>query len=71
MEYEMSDLIRLAQSPAGKQLIAYLQANGGTQLQSIVRQATAGNMEGAKGQLSSLLDSEEAKNLLRQLEAQK
>lgn len=71
MQYDMSELLRLAQSPAGQQLISYLQRAGGNQLQTIIAQASAGNMEGAKAQLSSLLDSEEAKNLLKQLEGHK
>ena len=71
MQYDMSELLRLAQSPAGQQLIRYLQRAGGNQLPNIIAQASSGNMEDAKAQLTALVDSEEAKKLLKQLEEQK
>ena len=63
---DYSDLMQLAQSPAGQRLIALLQKNGS--LPQILEAAAAGNYEKAKAQLSTLLDSEEAKGLLRELE---
>lgn len=63
---DYSDLMRLAQSSAGRQLIALLQKNGS--LPKILEAAAAGNYQQAKAQLSALLESEEAKGLLRELE---
>lgn len=71
MQYDMSELLRLAQSPAGQQLIALLQRTGGKELQSAVMKASSGDYEQAKQSLSSLLANPEAQALLKQLEEQK
>lgn len=64
----MSDIWKLAQSPAGQQLLAMLQnANQGA-LQDAAKQASAGNMEEAKNALSPLLSSPEVQALLKQME---
>lgn len=68
MQYNMSEILRLAQSPAGQQLIALLQRNAGDHLQSAVAKASAGDYEQAKQALSSLLEDPEAQTLLKQLE---
>lgn len=68
---DMSELIRLAQTPAGQQLISLLQKQGGSQLQQAVTSAAAGDYTRAKGILSELLSAPEAQALLRELEAQK
>lgn len=70
MEYDMSELMRLAQSPAGQQLISLLQRNGGTQLQNAVSQASAGNYDQAKQFLSAILAEPEVQRLLKQMEAE-
>lgn len=70
MQYDMSDILRLAQSPAGQKLIALLQHTGGSELQNAVAQASAGDYEQVKQSLSSLLANPEAQALLKQLEAQ-
>lgn len=64
----MSDLLRLANSPAGKQLLSLMQQNGGNELQSAIAMATAGHYEQAKNTISSLLSTPEAQQLLKQLE---
>ncbi len=64
----MSDLMRLAQSPAGQQLLAMLQNSNSGALENAVKQASAGNMTEAKNALSSLLSSPEAQALLQQME---
>lgn len=71
MQYDMTELMRLAQSPAGQQLIALLQRSGGTKLQSAVSSASAGNYDAAREALSSLLSTAEAQALLKQLEDSK
>ncbi len=65
---DMSYLMKLARSPAGQQLLALLQQNGGSDLQSAVSQASAGNYDQAKLTLSSLLSTPEAQALLKKLE---
>lgn len=60
-------LMKLAQSPAGQQLMAMLQRSDSTQLRSAMASATAGDMEQAKSILSSLLSDPEAQNLIKQL----
>ena len=47
-----------------------LQASNGAQLQHIASTAAAGNLEDAKQKISSLLNSKEAQDLLKQLEKQ-
>lgn len=64
----MSDLMKLAQSPAGQQLLALLQSTDDGSLENAVNQATAGNMESAKNTLSALLSSPQAQALLKQRE---
>lgn len=68
MQYDLSELMRLAQSPAGQQLIALLQQNGGNHLQTAVEKAGSGDFGQAKQILSSLLSDPEAQALLKQLE---
>lgn len=65
---DMSELLRLAQSPAGQQLITLLQRSGGSELQNAIAKASAGDYEQAKTAISSLLSSPEAQALLKQLE---
>lgn len=65
---EMSELLRLAQSPAGQQLIALLQQSGGSELQDALTKASAGDYVQAKKSMSSLLASPEIQKLLKQLE---
>lgn len=64
----MSDLMKLAQSPAGQQLLAMLRSSNDGALENAVSQASAGNMAEAKNTLSALLSSPQAQALLKQLE---
>lgn len=65
---DLSQLMKLAQSPAGKQLIAMLQASGGSALQDAMKKASAGDYTQAKAALASLLNNPQAQALLKQLE---
>lgn len=67
---DMSQLLKLARSPAGQQLISLLQKNGGNELQTAIAQASLGNYEQAKNTLSSLFSDPETKALLKQLEGE-
>lgn len=64
---ELAELMRLAHSPAGKQLIAYLKQNNGAALQQAVDLAAAGNYQEAKKLGKELLSSPRARELLDQL----
>ncbi len=64
----MSDLMKLAQSPAGQQLLTMLQNSNDPALENAMSQASAGNMAEAKKALSSLLSSPQAQALLKQME---
>ena len=66
-DFSMEDIKRLAQSPAGQQLIAMLQQGDKQTLQQAVSQAQAGNYTQATQTLSALLSSPEAKKLMTEL----
>ncbi len=68
MQYDMSQILRLAQSQAGQKLISLLQQRGGTDLQAAITKASSGNYDDARQSLASLLSSQEAQTLLKQLE---
>ena len=65
--FSAEEAMRLANSPAGQQLIAMLQKANTSSLQEAVNQATNGNIEQAKQALGPLLASPEIQRLLRQL----
>ncbi len=67
---DIAALLKIAQSPAGQQLLALLKSNSSTDLDSIAAAAAAGNIEEAKQKLSSALSSKGAQDLLKQLEKQ-
>lgn len=64
----LSDLMKLAQSPAGQQLLSMLQASNDGTLDSAIRQASVGNLTEAKNTLSTLLSSPQVQALLKQME---
>ena len=68
---DMSELIRLAQTPDGQQLIALLQKQSSPQLQQAITCAASGDYVHAKEILSELLSAPEAQALLKKLEGQK
>ncbi len=67
---DLAALMKIAQSPAGQKLLSMLQSSNGPQLQHIASTAAAGNLQEAKQTISSLLNSKEARELLKQLENQ-
>lgn len=69
--WDMGELIRLAQTPAGQKLIALLQKKGGSGLQRAIASAAAGDYTRAREILSALLSDPEAQTLLKELEDQK
>ena len=67
---DLAALIKIAQSPAGQKLLALLKSNSSAELDSLAATAASGNLEEAKDKISTLLSSQEARELLRQLEKQ-
>ena len=64
--FSMQDVLKLANSPAGKQLIALLQQQNPSTIKKAMEQASAGNYTQAKQSIEPLLESEEIRKLLRQ-----
>ncbi len=67
-DFTPQDAMRLAQTPAGKQLLDYLQQNSGSAFQQIMKDAATGQYQKAKENLAPLLSSPEIQSLLNQLE---
>lgn len=65
--FSSQDILRMAQSPAGRQLITLLHQKGGRELQDAIRQAADGDYGKAKESINQLLSSPEAQALLKQL----
>ena len=65
--FSAEDAMRLANTPAGQQLIAMLQKADTSVMRNAMEQATSGNFEQAKQALEPLLASSEVQKLLRQL----
>ena len=63
----MQEMLRLAASPAGKQLIALMQQKGGEDLQKAMKLAAAGDYTQAKDALQSVLSDPQAQKLLKEL----
>lgn len=63
----MVEAMRLAQSPAGQQLLQLLQKTGGDKLQQAMARAAAGDYAQAKETISRLMEDPEARRLLSQL----
>lgn len=66
-DFSMQEVMRLAESPAGQQLLAMLQQADGNQVQRVADMAAAGNYAQAARTLQSMLSSPEAQALLKQL----
>ena len=65
--FSMEEIMRLAKSPAGQQLIAMLQKQDNTKLEQAAAQAKTGNYTQASQTLSAMLSSPEAQRLLKEL----
>lgn len=65
---DRKELLRLAQSPAGQQLIALLRQRGGDRLSAALARASAGDYRQAQALLSDLLAQEDAQALIKALE---
>ena len=66
-DFSMDEVMRLAKSPAGKQLIAILQQQNSGQLQQAMTQAKSGDYANASKTVNDMLSSPEAQKLLKEL----
>lgn len=66
-DFSMEEVMRLAKSPAGQQLIAMLQQKDSATLSQAAAQAKAGDFSQASQTLSAMLSSPEAQRLLKEL----
>lgn len=65
--FSIQEVMRLAKTPAGQELIALLQQADGTALRNAAEQASGGNYQQAKSTLEPLLRSPEIQKLVKQL----
>lgn len=66
-QFSVQEAHRLAKSPAGQQLIALLQQQGGTDFQQAMNRASKGDFSQAKEALSRILADPQAQKLLKEL----
>lgn len=66
-DFSMEEVMRIAKSPAGQQLMALLQQKDSAALAEASAQAKAGNYSQAGQTLSALLSSPEAQRLMKEL----
>lgn len=66
-DFSMEDVMRIAKSPAGQQLMALLQQKDSAALAKASAQAKSGNYSQAGQTLSALLSSPEAQKLMKEL----
>lgn len=66
----MDDIMRMAQSPAGKKLIALLQASGNTSVAQAKNAAEKGDYNQAKQNLAHIMKEPKIQALLKEMEQQ-
>lgn len=66
-DFSMQEAMKLANSDAGRQLIALLRQQNSQQLNTAMDQAAAGDMTGVKDTINKMLANPQAKELLQQL----
>ncbi len=64
----MQEILRLAQTPEGKQILALLKKKNAPLLNSIVSSAISGNYDAARQSLNAFLNDPEIQVLLTKLE---
>ena len=65
--FSMQEAMRIANSDAGKRLLAIMKQSDSASLQEAMNQASAGNSEVAQKALASFLSSQEVQALLKEL----
>ena len=66
-QFSMEDALRLAGTPAGKQLLNLLRSSQDVDMSAARKAVEAGDMEQAKKSLSSLLQSPDVQKLLKEM----
>ena len=66
-DLSMQEVLRLAASPAGQQLIALMRQQGGSDFQKAMSNAASGDYTQAKKAIESLLTDPQAQKLLKDL----
>lgn len=66
-DFSMDEIMRMAKSPAGQQLIALLKQGDTGKLEQAVSQAKTGDYSQASKTLSAMLSSPEAQKLMKEL----
>lgn len=66
--FSMQDALRLAKTDAGQQLLAILKQSNGQQLEKARDAAATGDYSSAMQALSTLMQREDVRQLLKQLE---
>ena len=66
-DFSMEEVMRIAKSPAGQQLIALLQQKDSVALAEATAQAKSGNYAQAGQTLRTMLSSPEAQKLMKEL----
>jgi len=66
-DFSMEEIMRMAKSPAGQQLIAMLKNQDSGKLEQAVSQAKTGDYAQAGQTLNAMLSSSEAQRLLKEL----
>lgn len=61
------EAMKMANSPAGQQLLRLLQQSSGQSLQQAMNSAASGDYESAKRTLNALLNDPQARKLLQQM----
>ena len=67
-DFSLQEAMRLANSPAGQQLIAMLRRQNPEQMQQVMNQAASGKYDQAQSTIQSLLRDPQIQALLRQLQ---
>lgn len=66
-QFDQNALLQLLNSPAGQQLLQFLNAKGGNAAKDAARKAASGDMAGAKQSLAPLMEDPQLRTLLQQL----
>lgn len=66
-DFSMDEVMRLAKSPAGQQLLAMLKQGDSAKLEQALQQAKTGDYSQAGQTLNTMLSSPEAQKLIKEL----
>lgn len=66
--FSMQDIMRLANSPAGKKLISLLRNTGSSDLEQARKAAEKGDYESAKSNLTEIMKSPQIQALIKEME---